>query len=491
MRKRQITLLKGVVFLILALGIVCSAERANAKVDYLDLVQSYADAMIKHGRDVYGPDKTPLFAGALDRRTLTLMNTAESIKGIREVDRAITGANPMHDQNFYQILYALTEVTGKKRYAKEADKSLKWFLENCQSPATGLLAWGEHMGWDFNAESIGKGKKQGTHEFYRPWVLWERCNILAPKACAIYARGLWDHQIHEHSGNFSRHAQWAEHGTGPNSNYPRHSGFYITAWADAYNRSKDPVFLKAIETVVDFIENRRNQITGALPCQSGKSRIKIIWPESNLSLAVDLWEGAKKVPEDLARKMRFCASKSDQVYLRIKHDFSPNGVGFISGCNADTLEPLTDGPWTNTDIWVTGYGKYTDAQDAMMCYERYRQVGLEGYKKLILAASARYLDSELDESETIYPGVLGDVIYLMLVAHELSGDAKYLKRADYFADKATKLFFDSDSPLPKASSIHQHYEAITRSDTLMMALLRLWAVHNQPGKELSLVYSDR
>ena len=38
--------------------------------DYLDLVQGYAEAMIRDGRDTCGREHSPLFAAALDRRTM-------------------------------------------------------------------------------------------------------------------------------------------------------------------------------------------------------------------------------------------------------------------------------------------------------------------------------------------------------------------------------------------------------------------------------------
>jgi hypothetical protein len=226
MKSKKVSLLNSIIFII-GLMIIFGAETANAnnkcantKVDYLNLVQSYADAMIEHGRDVYGPDKTPpLFAVALDRRNMKLIKKLKKTKGIRPVDRHLKCGNPMVDQNLYQILYALTVITREKRYAQEADKTLKWFFENCQSPATGLMAWGDHIGWDLEREAPGprykikKGKNKGKfglapHELSGPWVLWERSNILAPQACATFARGLWDNQIHEHSGDFSRHANW-------------------------------------------------------------------------------------------------------------------------------------------------------------------------------------------------------------------------------------------------------------------------------------------
>lgn len=130
-------------------------ETGKKRVDYLKIVMSYADAMLEHGRDKYGPVQSPLFAAALDRKNMKLVGKTSKIQGIRKSDQVLKGANPMHDMNLYQALYALTEVTGEKRYAEEADKALKWFFEHCQSPATGLMAWGEHIGWEFDHERPG------------------------------------------------------------------------------------------------------------------------------------------------------------------------------------------------------------------------------------------------------------------------------------------------------------------------------------------------
>ena len=47
------------------------------------------------------------------------------------------------------------------------------------------------------------------------------------------------------------------------------------------------------------------------------------------------------------------------------------------------------------------------------------------------------------------------------------------------------------SPLPKACSHHDHYEAVACSDTLIMALLDLWAAKTNPELKLELVYTDR
>ena len=537
-----------VVFMVSS-GLVRAAEtgKVQASDDYLKIVRSYADAMAENGRDTYGSVHSPLFAATLDRKNLKLVGKVSKIKGIRKGDRVLKGANPMHDMDLYQVLYALTEVTGEKRYAEEADKALKWFFENCQNPATGLMAWGEHIGWEFDHEGAGpvykvKGEKRfAPHEFFGPWVLWERSFSMAPVNCATFARGLWDNQIHEHSGHYSRHARWDEHKTHTGHEFPRHGGFYIDTWARAYEHTKDPIFLKAIETLVDYFNKSSSDKTGAIPCSScdwvnkGKRwrlyidgrlyerkkdpleqspilaaadtaetaairaglldkkpfRINIMWPQSNLSLAVDLWDASGRIPGGLAGKMKKRALTSDRVFLSLKHDFSTNGKGFVAGANVHTLERMSKGSWIGTQVWATGYGKCTDAQVAMMCYQRYRQTGNEGFKKLVVNSASRYLASSPDMSVTLYPGSMANAILHMLAAYELTGQQKYIERADYFGRQAVKIFMDENSPLPRASSEHDHYEAITGGDDLMMALLKLCVTKERPGMKLSWQYNNR
>jgi hypothetical protein len=88
------------------------------------------------------------------------------------------------------------------------------------------------------------------------------------------------------------------------------------------------------------------------------------------------------------------------------------------------------------------------------------------------------------------PGVIGDVVLLMSAAYKMTGDKKFLERADEFADIGIKSFLDLSS-LPRVATDVEHYEAITRSDTMMMGLLKLWQVYNTSDVKLSLIYTDR
>jgi hypothetical protein len=333
--------------------------------------------------------------------------------------------------------------------------------------------------------------------------LWDRCFKLAPEPCHRFAIGLWNHQIADHkTGAFSRHAMdiWDMSKTSARKGYefPRHGGFYIATWAAAYERTKDAEMLKAIECLVDSFEARRNKTTGIIPAESNTP--ELVWPQSNLSLAIDLHDGAKKMPAALAKKMRACADRIDGTFLALQHDLAPDGKGFLKAVRASTLEPTDTytarginkpgkkDSWTHT--WETGYGESTDAQTAMLCLLRWQQVKRDGYRNLFLAAADRYLHSDPDLTITLYPGAVADAIAVTVGAYRLAREGKYLDRADAFARTAKEVFF-KDSPLPRASSKHDHYEAITRGDTLVMALLDLWAVRAKQKFDLGLSWTER
>jgi hypothetical protein len=481
--------------------------------EYLKAVVDYADTLLEHGRDAYGDAKSPVFvAGGLDLKTYEFVRRELKGQGIREGDRAY-GANPQHDLNFYQVLYALTELTGNQKYAQEADKGLKWFFENCRSPATELFAWGEHLHWDVEAEQC---KGRDLHEFYRPWVLWDRSFKISPEACEKFATGLWDHQIYNHWGDFNRHAKWSEHGPGRRCNISRHAGFYIATWGHAYDRTKDPVFLKAIERVLIFKEASRHPVTNFLPSDRNANSVNqwlsdIIGEEvklshdprigglhshvaGTLSLAIDLHDAAKYIDGELKQMMTDFAHTEDEHFLKFHEGLGENSEHLFADCGGvSTMKPFATGR-SFCPIWDFEYGKATEAQVAMICYERWRQLApgeiRNGYLRLITACANRYVKNDPPAEAIRKPGIIGDVVMLITAAYELSGDKKYLERADYIAQLGIDNFLDI-SPLPRVAVGFEHYEAITRSDTMMMGLLKLWQIENKPETKLRLVYTDR
>jgi hypothetical protein len=462
-----------------------TAAAGQPKCDYLEIVRDYADAMIEHGRDVYGAEHSPLFAEALDRHSMRMLqgdalDQVASIPraewGIRSHDRMIAGGNPQHCENLYQILYAMAEITAEKQYAEEADRSLTFFFEHCQSPATGLLCWGEHAGWDFRTEKRIDKPAGNVHEFYRPWVLWDRSWRVAPEPCRRFALGLWEHQIGDHeTGDYSRHATIDAHGPGTEAPYARHGGFYIETWATAYEKTGQKVFLEAIESVLDGLERARVDEGGML---TGGSKRRGSRRAYDLSLAVSLGNSAAKVAPELAAKMQKVAATNDQVFASTHADATGRGSAPTAG---------------EGNLWSNAYGASGPAGTANVCMLRWRQVRHDVYRGVVIQTADRYRRRDVNLSEPVWPGTMGSVILLMLNAHELTGESTYLDAAGRFAQKGVELFFDDGCPLPKASHAHahDHYEAVTNADTLMMALLRLSQVEDEPSRKPELSFTDR
>ena len=437
---------------------------------YFKTVRDYADAMIEYGRDKYGSVHSPLFASTLDRATLSLMTgSLPSISGVRPNDRMPNGNNVQHHTEFFKTLYLLSDIIDEPNYADAADEALQWFYNNCQSPATSLMSWGEHLGWDFLLESRTQQHSGcGTHEFFGTWQVnslpwgrfWEKSYNLCPQQFFDFAVGLWDHQIGDQATcNFSRHACYDYHGPGLNADYPRHAGFYIHTWGNAYARSTDSNFcdtmLMAIDGMVYALDVRRRVTEwtgsvppGGIPSQTGSTTW---WSDSELQLAIFSYEVADLVPEWLRQKILTMCANTDSVYLA----YADGGV-----------------------TWPQGYGLLPRN---LLCLERYKQTGIEGYRTFFMDVADSYLTS--DPSGLLFPSAFATAIQTMLEAYELTGNQQYLDRAHTFGQTALDVFFDQTSSLPKATSQHGHYEAITGGGVLALQLIELFEQSNYGDSE--------
>ena len=460
--------------------------------EYLKIVRDYADAMISQGRDSYGIETTPLFASTLNRQTMKIgtMDNYESIKGVRKNDRSIKGSNILGDIGLLDILYSLSDLTGNEKYAKEADKTIKYFFSNCQSTNTGLMAWGEHLYWDFEKEACGYGKINQDYHEAGVWPFWDKSYELAPEACWKFSIGEWDHQIYDKkTGNFSRHARWSEHGTDTGFEFPRYAGQMIERWTDAYNRKENinqerrAELLLAIKVIFRRMkENQKLSKSGYLPAgSSGKGdHNKVVWLKSNLELTRCLEIAAPLFDDKIAVQMKKFALKQDIDFLNAAHKLDSVGGGFAVTLDTETGIPrvrLMNKPYTST--WNSGYGYGPHSKIANLCFSRYQKLKNEypdladQYKRLMLAGAEQYLLTEPDTSQLLKPDVFTHVIRLMLNSFEVTGDKRYFQRADYFGKFGIQLFLDDESQLPKVTNQHKHYETITGGPGFMNELLNI------------------
>jgi hypothetical protein len=139
-----------------------------------------------------------------------------------------------------------------------------------------------------------------------------------------------------------------------------------------------------------------------------------------------------------------------------------------------------------TAVWATAYGQSTHANMANQCYSRYEQL-LDfypelawKYRKLILAAAEQYLTATPNTAELQKPDAFAFVIELMINACNMTGEKKFLDRAEYFSRIGVDIFLSDLSPLPQATNQHSHYEAITGGPDFMYALLQLFKQYKKP-----------
>jgi hypothetical protein len=440
--------------LLLLLGFALVSPGAQAPpTNLLDVVRHYADAMIEHGRDTYGPQQSGLLLSALDRTTLVPLKVRPAPPaGIRRGDRPgrawveMNGANPMLDQNLLRVLYTLSEITSDARYAPVADEELTWFFNHTISAKTSLLPWGEHLSWDVILDVPIGGGDEMVHEYARPWVLWDRCFALVPEASQKFALGVWEHQIaNPKTGGFDRHAPYAEHGPVEGKDFPRHAGFYIGTWCYAWRYTTNDFYLRAIETLLARFERKRVQKDGSLAATIGP---------------LDCELAATMVPEPLSTRLRTFAAKEDELIL-------PDLRKQVQGDTNTYIPPQ----------WQTGYSAGTLAGQAMFCLARYSQTDNPAYRDLLIAIADAYLGSRPEEDVDVWPMSFAHAISTQVAAWRFTRRPKYLDQARQFARMAVDIFWQ-DHPLPRASMKTGHYETITGADSLALALLEVHAAAN-------------
>jgi hypothetical protein len=130
-------------------------------------------------------------------------------------------------------------------------------------------------------------------------------------------------------------------------------------------------------------------------------------------------------------------------------------------------------------MWSAGYGGGGNSGQANSCYRRYKQTGIEGYSDLFMKSAEAYYAVDPPLTKVLYPSNYSSLFGMMRHAYELTGERRFLRKAEYYMDLSIEALMDDSSPLPKASNKSDHYEAITGGPGMMNNLLVLWMELNQ------------
>jgi len=176
--------------------------KEEAKADkYLQAVRVFADKVLRHGHDVYGPKQTPLFVDGLNVDTLE--------PGVWRCDgqRWIL-SNQASQQNLFRTLVGLSAATGDPKYRQAAADAIAYVFEHLQEP-NGLLRWGGHTFYDALGDRVVGEGKNPCHEFKHHYPYYELMWQVNPQATRRLIEGVWQgHVLRWDVLDFNRHSSY-------------------------------------------------------------------------------------------------------------------------------------------------------------------------------------------------------------------------------------------------------------------------------------------
>ncbi len=179
---------------------VAEADPAARAATYLPAVRTFADNVLRYGRDTYGPKQTPLFVDGLNVDThepavwLLPKKNAETWRMPREW----IPSNLASQQNLFRVLVALTELTGDARYKRAAIEAMRYAFDHLRHES-GLLFWGGHAAWDLVTDQpVGEGRTQGVagkHELKSSYPFYELMWEIDRTATRRFIEAFWANHI--------------------------------------------------------------------------------------------------------------------------------------------------------------------------------------------------------------------------------------------------------------------------------------------------------
>ncbi len=200
-------------WLLVLLGLValstCRAsndrQREMKAEQYLNAVKTFADNVLAHGRDVYGPKQTPLFVDGIN------VDTLEPPVWKKNGEKWIL-SNLASQQILIRVLDGLSSATGDPKYRNAAIAATKYAFENLRDPS-GLLYWGGHWCYDaLGDRTVGENK---VHEFKRHYPYYEFMWRIDPDATRKLIEAAWAaHVLNWENLDFNRHGNYGVDPTG-------------------------------------------------------------------------------------------------------------------------------------------------------------------------------------------------------------------------------------------------------------------------------------
>lgn len=429
-----------------------------------------------------------LIPSILDRATGRIpASLPPGIPGQRNADRSYPGSNLIHDQAALFTAYGLAAALDRPDLAAGADRYLQRFVTHCTHTETGLFPWGEHSFWHLTEDRVGDGyddigrKGWGfnpVHDHLRqaPDWLWARIHAIDPQAVSRFGDGLKGHWNRPHRGEYIRHAYISRHAPySPNGvrscDFPRHGGFYIYDWAQAWQRAGRADLRSEITAMLDYWWLKRDQ-RNLLLIESRSPETERFHgtnaPAQTLSLAVSLLQSAAlldALDPALCATMRARAAAYIDGFFAAPHDPDAGVFVILSGRAENEVRETMP-------IWGSVYGGWPATYVALTALCGYRGSADPRLLAWASAVGRCVCDQPLPTAVAAPAMDVGLALGLLADLHSITGDPHWLDAGLALASPAMDQLCDGPA-IPRGGITATCYDAQMGPSFLLHGLARL------------------
>ena len=169
--------------------LICSLAPAEES-KYLKAVKEFADNVLEHGRDTYGPKKTPLFVDGVN------IHTHEPVKWISSEGERWILSNLASQQNLMRTLDGLSAITGDPQYRQAAVEAIEYAFANLRAP-NGLLYWGNTTAYDAQEDKVVGREKPYNHVLKANLPHYELMWQVNPEATRRLIESFWSAHVRD------------------------------------------------------------------------------------------------------------------------------------------------------------------------------------------------------------------------------------------------------------------------------------------------------
>jgi pectate lyase len=169
----------------------------------MDAVITFADNLLKDGKDVYSGKASPLLVNGIN------VFTKEPVKWIFSNGEEIVLSDFACQQNLLRVLVSLSNLTGDEKYKSAAKNMLQYYFEHFQD-TSGLLQWGGHKFVDLKSLSpVGPSDKDLVHELKNAYPYYDFWYEVNPLSTVKFIKAFWNAHVYNWTTlEISRHGKY-------------------------------------------------------------------------------------------------------------------------------------------------------------------------------------------------------------------------------------------------------------------------------------------